>query len=285
MQTRKAIICWLVILVVAFMIPIQQAAGYFAEDSFATCWKEGSGELPKESRSIDSYTVRPGDTLWSISRRFGVDLKELTAVNGIQEGTVIIPGQVLALAEATVRTHRVSRGETMWSLARQYQVSMGQLMAANRIQDPSTLMAGQELIIASSADQVQSVLGKVPELTFAWPLVGRITSNYGPRNGEFHHGLDIAGNYGELIKASEKGSVVWVGWRPFYGNTVILDHGDNYRTVYGHISDYLVKNGDVVEKGQVIARVGSTGRSTGPHLHFEVRINNKTVNPISFLKY
>jgi len=86
-----------------------------------------------------------------------------------------------------------------------------------------------------------------------------------------------------LIRAGENGLVTTVGYLPYYGNTVIIDHGGGYKTLYGYASEFLVKKGAAVKKGQPIARVGSTGRSTGPHLHFEVRINNKAVNPILYL--
>ena len=171
----------------------------------------------------------------------------------------------------------------MWSLSRRYGTSVGQLMDLNQITDPSSLKAGQELIITGNSNEAQAVSGQVKKMVFAWPLKGRITSQFGPRNGEFHHGLDIAGEMGELIRAGESGVVTTVGYLPFYGNTVIIDHGGGYKSLYGHTSEYLVKKGDTVAKGQPIARVGSTGRSTGPHLHFEVRINDKTVNPIHYL--
>jgi len=228
------------------------------------------------------YTVKPGDTLWSISRVFGVSLSELKRLNGIHDGDLIRVGQVLLLPE--VKTHRVSRGETLWSLSQRYGTSVGQLMDVNQITDPTSLKAGQELIIAGNSKGALPVTGQVQKMIFAWPLKGRITSQFGPRNGGVHHGLDIAGEMGELIRAGESGVVTTVGYLPFYGNTVIIDHGGGYKTLYGHASEYLVKKGDIVEKGQPIARVGSTGRSTGPHLHFEVRINNKAVNPVHYLE-
>ncbi|MGB3912742.1 MAG: M23 family metallopeptidase [Thermacetogeniaceae bacterium] len=280
MQRKKAIICCLAVLT-GLLIPLQQAAAYFAEDSFTAYWNKESVAKVSGRAVSPVYTVKPGDTLWSISRLFGVSLSELKTLNGIQDEDLIRVGQILRLPE--MRTHRVSRGETLWSLSRRYGTSVGQLMVLNQITDPASLKAGQELIIAGNSKGVQPVTGQAQKMVFAWPLKGRITSQYGPRNGEFHHGLDIAGEMGELIRAGEKGVVITVGYLPFYGNTVIIDHGGGYKTLYGHISEFLVAKGDTVEKRQPIARVGSTGRSTGPHLHFEVRINDKTVNPIHYL--
>jgi len=277
MRSKKAIIYCLAVLM-GLVIPLHQAAAYFAEDSFTAYWnKESVAKVSGEALST-VYTVKPGDTLWSISRIFGVSLNELKELNGIQDGDLIKVGQVLRLPE--VRKHRVSRGETLWSLSRRYGTTVDQLMDVNRITDPASLQVGQELIISGSA---QPVAAQVQKMVFAWPLKGRITSYFGPRNGGFHHGLDIAGEMGELIRAGERGVVTTVGSLPFYGNTVIIDHGGGYKTLYGHTSEYLVSKGDTVEKGQPVARVGSTGRSTGPHLHFEVRINNKAVNPIHYL--
>lgn len=89
---------------------------------------------------------------------------------------------------------------------------------------------------------------------------------------------------GEVIHAARSGWVDSVGWRSIYGKTVVLDHGNGYKTLYAHLSECLVSQGDIVEKGQGIAKVGSSGRSTGPHLHFEVRVNNKAVDPMLYLE-
>jgi murein DD-endopeptidase MepM/ murein hydrolase activator NlpD len=123
----------------------------------------------------------------------------------------------------------------------------------------------------------------------AWPLQGRLTSFFGWRRNpfwggrNFHTGLDIAAKYGTPIKAADAGEVIFSGWWDGYGKAIVIDHGRKRTTVYGHMSRLYEQVGSIVTKGQVIGLVGSTGYSTGPHLHFEVRQNGKPVNPQGFL--
>ena len=131
----------------------------------------------------------------------------------------------------------------------------------------------------------------LPNGYFIWPVYGRITSYFGYRSifgsYSYHGGIDIATSYGTNIAAADGGTVVFAGratgsmWS--YGNLVIVDHGNGKQTYYGHCSSVLVSVGDKVYQGQPIAKVGSTGRSTGNHCHFEVKINGTSVNPLSYL--
>jgi len=120
-----------------------------------------------------------------------------------------------------------------------------------------------------------------------WPLRGWITSRFGWRKvrgtKDFHTGIDIATFYGAPIKAAADGTVDFVGWKPGYGKLVIINHGRGIQTYYGHNSENLVHTGQFVKKGEVIARVGSTGHATGPHLHYEIRVNGNPVNPFKYL--
>ncbi len=126
-----------------------------------------------------------------------------------------------------------------------------------------------------------------PTGSFIWPVQGRINSTFGWRSifgsYSYHSGLDIKASHGQGIKAADGGTVVWAGWRGAYGNLVIIDHGNGYKTYYGHNSSLTVSVGDKVYQGQVIAKAGSTGRSTGTHCHFEVRVNGTAVNPRPYL--
>lgn len=126
-----------------------------------------------------------------------------------------------------------------------------------------------------------------PTGNFSWPTYGRITSPFGYRyifgSYSFHSGIDIAVSYGSTIKASDGGTVTFSGYKGSYGYLVIIDHGNGEQSYYGHNSQLLVSAGDKVYQGQAIARAGSTGRSTGTHCHFEIRINGTAVNPLPYL--
>lgn len=119
---------------------------------------------------------------------------------------------------------------------------------------------------------------------FMVPSKGRYSSFYGERWNKQHKGVDIAASIGTPIRASEGGEVIFSGEKGTYGNCVIIKHKNGYETLYAHISKLIAKKGDKVDKGQIIAEVGNTGRSTGPHLHFEVKIKGKHVDPMNYLK-
>lgn len=184
----------------------------------------------------------------------------------------------------------VQEGDTLWRVARAYQVDLELLMVVNKIQTPELLKIGQELVIPLDPEVKPQDLEPLPKLAargshyFDWPLAGVITSGFGWRNKEFHHGLDLAAESGTPVKAIEAGKVLFSGWKnSIYGNTVVIDHGAGITSWYAHNSKLLVQKGDWVKPGQVVALVGSTGRSTGPHLHLEIRINDQAVDPKRYL--
>ena len=133
-------------------------------------------------------------------------------------------------------------------------------------------------------------LVNAPFVPSLWPVLGRITSRFGERldpfggEGEFHTGLDIASHFGDEVRAAADGVVTWVGPREGYGNVVIIDHGFGITTWYAHLSGFNTQVGMPVRRGDVIAYEGETGRATGPHLHFEVRMHNAPVNPWQYLR-
>ncbi len=121
--------------------------------------------------------------------------------------------------------------------------------------------------------------------SFIEPAVGVLTSSFGIRYGRQHNGIDIGGKNGSEILASESGVVICSEWVNGYGNYIIIEHKNNYKTAYAHCDSFKVAKGDLVKKGQVIALMGSTGNSTGPHLHFEIIENGEYLNPLNYVSY
>jgi lipoprotein NlpD len=191
--------------------------------------------------------------------------------------------------------HVVRRGETVYHIARVYGVSVRSLMDVNHLSDSRDLRVGQSLLIpgaysyaslGNSAESATDALWDVPRAPrqFGWPLwSGAVSSGFGMRHGAMHDGVDISAPFGTPVHAADAGVVVFTGKINGYGNTVIIRHTDRYVTVYGHNSRILVNEGSAVTRGQSIAEVGTSGRTTGPNLHFEVRYDNRAYNPLSYL--
>lgn len=161
-------------------------------------------------------------------------------------------------------------------------------LAAKEREDLRSVEASSANVKYNNEEKQIAVSATLPSIM---PCQGTITSGFGGRTlsisrgkSEFHSGLDIANSTGTEIKAVADGVVEFSGWQDSYGNVVYIKHDDTYTTIYGHNSKLLVRKGDAVKKGQIISLMGSTGRSTGPHCHFEIRVNNKAVNPLDIIK-
>jgi murein DD-endopeptidase MepM/ murein hydrolase activator NlpD len=184
--------------------------------------------------------------------------------------------------------HTIKKGQTLYRIAKTYGVSVNELVRANRIKDVTNIPVGTRIFIPGAKRplpvpiyQPPLDLKKRPE--FIWPLKGKVISNFGPRGNGFHKGIDIKSKPGTLICASANGKVVFSGWMRGYGNVVILEHEGDFYTIYAHNTKNLVLEGAFIQRGQGIALVGSTGRATCPHLHFEIRIGNKAKDPLHYL--
>lgn len=232
--------------------------------------------------------VKKGDTLWGISKGHCVDLNDLLLMNNLDENTVLRIGQILRLP-TDVLTHTIKSGDTIAALAPRYQVSVEALMVANPDKDPCRLKIGDNLIIpvgdgrGVAVNSLPSRGYKSASASLMWPVVGTITSPYGWRKSGFHHGVDIAGEIGTPIRASADGIVAFTGTKPVYGRTVIISHNGGRETLYAHLQTIKVNQQQSVKKGQIIATIGTTGNTTGPHLHFEVKVDGKNINPVSQL--
>jgi len=182
-------------------------------------------------------------------------------------------------------TYTVRAGDTLHRIAEHYGVSVSRLMALNGITDPRELQVGQVLRIPGAySAPTEDYSAEQPTRIFAWPIEqGVISSGFGIRNGTMHDGVDIAAPVGTPIHAAESGIVIYSGRLRGYGNVIIVRHDDHYVTVYAHDSTNLVREGETVARGQVIARLGTSGRTTGANLHFEVRRDNIARNPLAYL--
>lgn len=195
--------------------------------------------------------------------------------------------------------HVVKKGETVYRIARTYGIEVRDLMEVNDLADPRQLAVGMELFIPGAVrplDVPPLPPGAMPEPepqapprappkepSLRWPLQGVLYSRFGVRQGQRHDGIDIAAPEGTAVVAAAAGKVVYTGRQAGYGAIVILRHQSGLLTLYAHNSAVLVKDGDEVAAGTPIARVGQSGRTTGPHLHFEVREGTRPRNPLFYL--
>ena len=188
--------------------------------------------------------------------------------------------------------HTVKEGETLWRISKTYGIEMQTIAEYNEIYDPNLIYKGQRLFIPG-VKKTKEVKVSPNEMSvgeiavnkgyFGWPTDGLVYSLFGIRWGRMHKGIDISGRSGTPIVAPREGRVSFAGWKGGYGNTVIIEHPDNFKTLYGHMKAIKVKVGDKVKLGDVIGLMGSTGKSTGPHLHFEVHKDGVARNPLFFL--
>lgn len=250
-----------------------------------------SKTISTESK-VKYYEIRKGDTLWDIARKHQVDLNTLMVMNNLNKNSVLNIGQTIEIPYNRARVHTIAKGETMWDISRKYEVDVKQIIRANPTKNPNALKIGDKLEIPDSTNSRLVLAYNEPSRSFSnvtsqfmWPIVGTITSRYGWRASGFHHGLDIAGDIGDPIKAAAAGKVVSADHRAVYGKTIIIQHPDGHETWYAHLQNINVKVGAEVAKGQVIGTVGTTGRTTGPHLHFEVKKDSRHLDPLTCLRY
>jgi murein DD-endopeptidase MepM/ murein hydrolase activator NlpD len=247
--------------------------------------------------TIITYEIKSGDTIWDLASRFGVTVDSIIASNGLSSSGRIGPGQSIKVPSVPGIIVRVKSGETLWSLAQRYGLKTADIAAANGLDEQAAVRIGDELLlpgalaisqpvqVASRGTSRSSGSGSSNPSAFGfiWPVHGPITSSFGPRSGGTHTGLDIGVGMGTSVHAAKAGSVVSAGWISGYGLAAVISHGGGVTTLYAHNSKLLVKAGDSVGQGDVIALSGSTGRSTGPHVHFEIRVNGQPINPLSRL--
>lgn len=234
-----------------------------------------------------THEVRPGETLSEIARTYGTSVSELVELNGLSNPNRIQAGQLL-LIRTPLKEHVVQPGETLSKLAAQYGVTVWALAVFNELEDPDRLFVGQVLVIPPSGGDggLQTVASnrRLNGISLRWPIEGGVISSlFGLRGDRMHYGLDIAAATGTPVYAAAAGRVIYAAPAGTYGNLVKIDHGNGIVTAYAHNSRIRVRVGEYVTAGQHIADVGNTGRSTGPHLHFEVEVNGERIDPLSVL--
>ena len=247
-----------------------------------------------------TITVKPGDTLWAIAAEYEVNLATLSSANGLSKSKVLQPGDTLLIpgryADASTADQggaaapavTVAAGESLSVIAARHNTTVSALMAANNLRS-TKLFVGQKLHVVAAADLLPATTGTPglgADIVMVWPLVGAVTSKFGYRQlrgSPNHTGVDIDGNTGDPVMAATAGTVTFSGWRSGYGNLVIIQTG-NEEYYYGHASELWVGAGETVEMGEIIALVGSTGFSTGSHLHFEIRVDGTPVDPLPVLE-
>ncbi len=205
------------------------------------------------------------------------------------------PKRPARVASADGLRHTVRPGETLWTIARRHGVAVDVLARANQIDSGHRIRVGQRLLLPTGAmapdsqeppSPAEIILGPPPEnreVGFAWPIVAPVVSPFGPRGRAWHGGIDIKGEQGMPIRAAAPGMVIASGWERGYGRVVKIWHILDFMTVYAHNQENLARVGEWVERGQVIATVGSSGRTTAPHLHLEIRLAGQKYNPLFWL--
>jgi murein DD-endopeptidase MepM/ murein hydrolase activator NlpD len=234
------------------------------------------------------YKVQPGDTIGVLAETFGLNQDTLLSLNGIKNSRLLQIGRVLRVPNQDGILYAVKKGDTLDAIAEKYETSPETILTANELFS-ETINPNTSLFIPGarlSRADLQEINGDL----FLWPVRGYITSLYGYRYSpftgarQFHTGLDIGAPYGTPIRAAMSGRVSAVAYDGITGNYVVITHSSGYRTLYGHMSRTRTQTGAYVHTGDIIGEVGTTGLSTGPHVHFTVYKNGVTVNPRALIK-
>ncbi|MFW5782623.1 MAG: peptidoglycan DD-metalloendopeptidase family protein [Candidatus Muiribacteriaceae bacterium] len=264
---------------------VEKAEKQMLENTVASGSVDNSGQ--KDSINIPSiwHRVKKGENLSYIASLYDISLSDLKAINDLNSD-MIFTGQKLKISKREGIDYKVEKGDSLWIISKKYHTTIKGIMEANSIDDYK-IRVGDKLTIYPGEKWFLKKKRENSKL-FIWPLNNKITSPYGYRihpvynRKVFHSGVDIRGSIGEPVKSAGDGKVYFAGERNGYGNLVIVRHRDGYETRYAHCSKLMVKKGDIVRKGTLIAKVGNTGVSTGAHLHFEVRKDGKTKNPLKY---
>jgi murein DD-endopeptidase MepM/ murein hydrolase activator NlpD len=259
-------------------------------------------ESIKKSRDrVINYVVKDGDTLSVIASNFGLKTTSLMWANNLNSGSYLRPGQNLDIPPVDGIIYTVKKGDTISKIAGRYQAEAEKVILYNKLAGASDIVVGQTLILPGAKPYlepapvqkakiapVKNLFAGAPSSAeisssgLIWPTVTRRLSQYFSWR---HTGLDINGEFGDPIWSSGEGTVIRVQYLTRdYGYNIIVDHGNGLHTLYAHFQKIYVKEGQTVRRGDPLGEMGSTGRSTGSHLHYEVRKNGKRLNPLAWVK-
>ena len=261
-----------------------------------------------------TYTVTSGDSYYSIAEKYDLSVEALMKLNSGYDPKILRVGDVLTISNAVPYLTVVNVERQRYVQDVPYQVEYtddaSMYQGEYKVTSPGvygkadmtanvTYINGEETereVVASvtlsqpvTEQQLRGTKERptwYPTGSFSWPCTGILTSRFGYRSllgSTYHNGIDIGNSYGTSIYAADGGTVTYSGWMSGYGYLIIIDHGNGYQTYYGHNSSLTVSVGAKVHKGQLIARMGSTGRSTGNHCHFGIKLNGTFVNPLNYL--
>jgi len=237
----------------------------------------------------DSHVIQRGENISNLAISFGLNQDTIISVNKITAARLLQVGRVLKIPNQDGIYHTVRNGETLETIAARYKADSESIKTANELFSDK-VSTGTDLFIPGARldwARLQEINGDL----FIWPVNGAVTSNYGWRRDpfnrsrrQFHNGIDIRGSVGTPVRAAMAGRVSVVGFDRVFGNYIIVNHNSGYRTLYGHLSVIRTRTGAYVAAGERIGDVGSTGQSTGSHLHFTVYKNGVTVNPRALMR-
>jgi len=253
---------------------------------------------PKLRDSIITYVVQEGDTVSEIAENFNLSTNTILWANNVGPRDFIKPGQELVILPVTGITHTIKKGDTLNAIASKYKAKSEDILEINKLADASELKVGIKIVVpdgiapapiraisySSGLADIRNIFKPAKPIAgkLNWPTTAKRITQY--FRGWRHSGLDIGAKRNQPIYAADDGVVITSGWnKGGYGYYIIIDHGNGFHTLYAHNNENYVKRGARVKKGDIIAAIGSTGRSTGPHLHFEVRVSGNKVNPLDYL--
>ena len=267
-------------------VELENATDVFYNSIISDNTLAGDGTI---GMKYDEYTIEDGDNLTIISRKIGANLDTLVSVNKISNANRLRPGQKIIVPNRNGLLYTMKKGETLADVTDRYDVSLTRVLTFNKIDDANSLREGDDIFLPGAKYTLDERIDKFGQMFSLPTTITRISSVFGYRVHPItgvrtkHMGVDIPGRLNTPVYASRKGKVIFAGYSGGYGNLVIVRHDKGYTTYYGHLNSITTKTGATVGVGVMIGRMGSTGRSTGSHLHFEVRRNGVALNPADFI--